>query len=30
VNRNSGLVRVLAGPPLTCLVEAVYEAGYDR
>lgn len=28
VNPSSGLVRVLAGPPLHCLAEAVYEAGY--
>jgi hypothetical protein len=28
VNRETGLVRVLAGPPLRCLAEAVYEAGY--
>lgn len=29
VSPNSGLVRVLAGPPLHCLAEAVYEAGYE-
>ncbi|MFI0718918.1 hypothetical protein [Streptomyces sp. NPDC021224] len=29
VTRDTGLVRVLSGPPLTCLAEAVYEAGYE-
>lgn len=29
VNPNTGLVRVLAGPPLRGLAEAVYEAGYE-
>lgn len=30
VNRNSGLVRVLAGPAVTGLAEAVYQAGYEE
>lgn len=29
VNPQTGLVTVLAGPPLSCPAEAVYEAGYE-